>query len=150
MNAIGKKVNMFCWGAMSLALMTSCGQSEKDNGPWEPLFNGTSLVGWSTKGGKAPYKIEDGAIVGTTVHNTPNTFLATDKMYDDFILELDYLVDPSMNSGIQIRTNSFPWYRDGRVHGYQVEIDPSERAWSGGIYEEGRRGWLNPLKDNPE
>ena len=27
----------------------------------------------------------------------------------------------------------------GRVHGYQVEIDPSTRAWSGGIYDEARR-----------
>lgn len=36
----------------------------------------------------------------------------------------------------------------GRVHGYQVEIDPSDRSWSGGIYDESRRGWLNDLKDN--
>jgi hypothetical protein len=36
----------------------------------------------------------------------------------------------------------------GRVHGYQVEIDPSARAYSGGIYDEGRRGWLNDLKEN--
>ena len=36
----------------------------------------------------------------------------------------------------------------GRVHGYQVEIDPSKRAWSAGIYEEGRRGWLNDLSKN--
>jgi hypothetical protein len=35
-----------------------------------------------------------------------------------------------------------------RVHGYQVEIDPSERAYSGGIYDEGRRGWLADLSDN--
>ncbi|MCK5776090.1 MAG: DUF1080 domain-containing protein, partial [Bacteroidales bacterium] len=59
-------------------------------------------------------------------------------------------VDPSMNSGIQIRSNSFPYYRNARVHGYQVEIDPSERAWSAGIYDESRRGWLNPLGDNPK
>ena len=38
----------------------------------------------------------------------------------------------------------------GRVHGYQVEIDTSDRAWSGGIYDEGRRGWLNDLKENPK
>jgi hypothetical protein len=55
-----------------------------------------------------------------------------------------------MNSGIQIRSNSFPGYRDGRVHGYQVEIDPSDRAYSAGIYDEARRGWLNTLADNPE
>jgi hypothetical protein len=36
----------------------------------------------------------------------------------------------------------------GRVHGYQVEIDPSKRAWTGGIYDEGRRGWLKNLEDN--
>ena len=29
-----------------------------------------------------------------------------------------------------------------------MEIDPSERAWTGGIYDEGRRGWLNDLKNN--
>ncbi len=34
------------------------------------------------------------------------------------------------------------------VHGYQVEIDPGERAWSAGIYDESRRGWLNDLKEN--
>lgn len=55
-----------------------------------------------------------------------------------------------MNSGIQIRSNSYPYYMNGRVHGYQIEIDPSERAWSAGIYDEARRGWLNPLVDNPE
>jgi len=55
-----------------------------------------------------------------------------------------------MNSGIQIRSNSFPHYRNGRVHGYQVEIDPSDRAWSAGIYDEARRGWLNPLDGNSE
>ena len=102
------------------------------------------------KGGKANYKVVDGTIVGSTVHNTPNSFLTTDKMYGDFILELDYKVDPTMNSGIQIRSNSYPYYNNGRVHGYQVEIDPSERAWSAGIYDEARRGWLNTLEDNPE
>jgi hypothetical protein len=92
--------------------------------------------------------VENGAVVGTTKHNTPNTFLTTDALYGDFILELDYLVDSTMNSGIQIRSNSIPEYQNGRVHGYQIEIDPSDRAWSAGIYDEGRRGWLNPLTEN--
>ena len=128
----------------------SCAQTEKDNTPWSSIFDGKTLDGWSVIGGKATYKVENGAIVGSTVRNTPNTFLRSDKLYSDFILELDYKVDPSMNSGIQIRSNSFPYYRDGRVHGYQIEIDPSERAWSAGIYDESRRGWLCPLTDNPE
>ena len=120
---------------------------QTDQTPWITLFDGTSLTGWSQKGGEAIYTVRDGEIVGTTVHDTPNSFLVTDAIYGDFILELDFLVDPSMNSGIQIRSESLPHYQNGRVHGYQIEIDPSDRAWSAGVYDEARRGWLHPLDD---
>lgn len=133
---------------LTLALIASCDQKPKDDTPWAPLFDGENLEGWTVKGGTAEYSVENGAVVGTTKHNTPNTFLTTDALYGDFILELDYLVDSTMNSGIQIRSNSIPEYQNGRVHGYQIEIDPSDRAWSAGIYDEGRRGWLNPLTEN--
>ena len=53
-----------------------------------------------------------------------------------------------MNSGVQFRSESKPDYQNGRVHGYQCEIDPSDRAWSGGVYDEARRGWLVTLTDN--
>lgn len=133
-----------------ILMFTACAQTLKDDIPWKGLFDGQTLDGWTQKGGEALYEVRDGTIVGITVHDTPNSFLTTNKMYDDFILELEYHVDPSMNSGVQIRSNSFPHYMEGRVHGYQVEIDPSERAWSGGIYDEARRGWLNPMDGNPE
>nr|WP_067037418.1 DUF1080 domain-containing protein [Muricauda sp. CP2A] len=126
----------------------ACNNNPKDTTPWQPLFDGKTLDGWIILGGTAEYELQNGEIVGKTVHNTPNTFLATDKDYSDFILELDYLVDSTMNSGIQIRSHSLPAYKNGRVHGYQVEIDPSDRAWSAGIYEEARRGWLVPLTNN--
>lgn len=116
--------------------------------PWVELFDGKTLNGWKQLGGKAEYRVKDGAIVGKTVANTPNSFLTTKQYYSDFIIELEFKVDPKLNSGIQIRSNSFPEYRDGQVHGYQVEIDPSKRAYSAGIYDEGRRGWLNNLADN--
>ncbi|RED94633.1 3-keto-disaccharide hydrolase [Marinoscillum furvescens] len=135
--------------AFVLVSIIGCQSTAKDNTPWVQLFDGKTLNGWSKIGGDATYQVEDGAIVGTTAMNTPNTFLRSDKLYGDFILELEYLVDPSMNSGIQIRSNSFDHYLNGRVHGYQVEIDPSERAWSGGIYDEARRGWLNTMENNP-
>ncbi|MDB2607054.1 DUF1080 domain-containing protein [Zobellia sp.] len=128
----------------------SCKNAKVDDTPWVEIFDGKTLNGWSKIGGNAPYTVEDNAIVGRSIKNTPNTFLKSDTMYGDFILELDYKVDSTMNSGIQIRSNSFPYYRNGRVHGYQIEIDPSDRAWSAGIYDEGRRGWLNTLADNPE
>ena len=116
---------------------------------WQALFNGKNLKGWTKLNGTADYKVQDKTIVGISKTGTPNTFLATDKMYGDFILEFDFKVDDGLNSGVQIRSNSLKDYQDGRVHGYQFEIDPSERAWTGGIYDEARRGWLYPMNVNP-
>ena len=127
---------------------------------WVPLFNGSDLDGWVQRGGKAQYSVEGQELVGRAVPGTPNSFLCTDRNYTNFILELEFKPHPSLNSGIQIRseaaaraykvvwngkTNSIP---QGRVHGYQVEIDPSARAWTGGIYDEARRGWMADLKTN--
>lgn len=129
---------------------------------WIRLFNGKDFDGWEQHGGKAEYRVENGAVVGKTVPNTPNSFLCTKKQYGDFILELEFKVAPAMNSGIQFRSQVFEkeieLTIDGkrkkipadRVHGYQYEIDPSSRAWSAGVYDEGRRGWLFDLKNNPE
>lgn len=121
----------------------------QDNAPWTPLFNGSDFNGWKKLNGTAEYKIVDGAVVGISQKGTPNTFLCTERDYGDFILELDVKLDYGLNSGIQIRSQSYPEYRDGRVHGYQVELDPSDRKWTGGIYDEARRGWLYPLTENP-
>jgi hypothetical protein len=132
-----------------LIVLMSCSETKKDTTPWIDLFDGKTLNGWSKIGGDASYEVKDGTIVGTSTLNTPNTFLRSDKIFGDFILELEYKVDPKLNSGIQIRSNSIPSYYNGSVHGYQIEIDPSDRAWSGGIYDESRRGWLNPLTNNP-
>ena len=127
---------------------------------WKPLIDGKSLNGWKQRGGAAKYRVENGEIIGTTVPNTANSFLCTEKDYGDFILELEFKVHPKMNSGVQIRSQCFDEPKEiehdgkkipipaGRVHGYQVEIDPLERAWTGGIYDEGRRGWLNDLAKN--
>ena len=130
-------------------------------GGFVSLFDGTTLDGWEQHSGKAEYSVENGEIVGTSVPNTGNSFLCTKQKYSDFVLELEYKVDPVLNSGIQIRSHFFDKATEidlgngktrkvpaDRVHGYQVEIDPSDRAWSGGIYDEGRRGWLNDLKNN--
>lgn len=116
---------------------------------WEPLFNGKNLKGWKKLNGKAEYKVVDGTIVGISKMNTPNTFLATEKNYGDFILEFDFKVDDGLNSGVQFRSLSLKDYQNGRVHGYQFEIDPAERAWTGGIYDEARRNWLYPMTVNP-
>lgn len=114
------------------------------------LFNGKDLTGWRPLNGKARFEVRNGEIVGTTVMGEPNSFLATDKDYGDFVLEFEYIVDSTMNSGVQFRSESKADYQNGRVHGYQFEIDPSPRAWTGGIYDEARRDWLYTMDLNPK
>jgi Domain of Unknown Function (DUF1080) len=115
---------------------------------WQPLFNEKDLTGWHLVNGKAKYEAVNNEIVGTTLLESPNSFLATEQSYKDFILELEFRVEGSSNSGIQVRSESLPTYKDGKVFGYQVEIDPSSRAWTGGLYDESRREWLYPLEYN--
>jgi hypothetical protein len=129
-----------------LLLLSSCVFAQTTG--WKKLFDGKSLKGWHQLNGKAKYQVANGTITGSTVKGEPNSFLATDQLYGDFILELELKVG-DMNSGIQIRSESTPDYNKGRVHGYQVEVDPSDRAWSGGIYDEARRGWLYQTEINP-
>ncbi|NOY37645.1 MAG: DUF1080 domain-containing protein [Chlorobi bacterium] len=117
---------------------------------WRDLFNGKNLDGWVQLNGTAKYYAEDGVLVGETVPGSPNSFLCTKEKFGDFILEFDVMLEAAVNSGVQIRSESTKDYRNGRVHGYQVEIDPSIRRWTGGIYDEARRGWLYNLERNPK
>ncbi len=129
------------------------------------LFDGKTLEGWQNFGGGNFY-VEDGAIVGETKAGLPNSFLATKARYANFDLTLEFKIDSQLNSGIQIRsdvyakpTTTIRWggltekdgsritrkvtWEQGRFWGYQVEIDPSERGWTGAIYEEAGRGFLH-------
>ncbi len=119
---------------------------------WTNLFDGKSLNGWKKVAGSAEYIVDKEMITGITVPNTPNTFLITEKEYSDFILELEVMIeDTTSNSGIQFRSQFDEKANNGKgkVFGYQFELDPSSRQWTGGIYDEGRRDWLYPLSLNP-
>jgi Domain of Unknown Function (DUF1080) len=130
--------------------------AQQKTSEWTSLFNGKDLKGFKQLNGKAKYEVRNGEIVGITKFGEPNSFLATEKNYGDFILELDLKMFADMNSGVQFRSQSaVPGGEHSsakipdRVYGYQAEVDPSDRAWSGGIYDEARRGWLYSLENNP-
>lgn len=123
--------------------------AEAEDG-WASLYDGASLKGWKRVNGSASYVSVNGAIVGTTRMDSPNSFLATEKTYSDFILEMEVKQDGGpANSGIQFRSARDPKYNEGRVFGYQVDIDSPVRDWSGTVYDEQRRGWLYPGPLNP-
>jgi len=132
-----------------LLLLTFSLQAQEGN--WKNLFNGKDLSGWKALAGNATFAVNDGIIEGSAVFGTGNTFLITEELYGDFILELDLKISHiSSNSGIMTRGQFDPAGQGGKglVYGYQVEADPTPRAWSGGIYDEARRGWFYPLDLN--
>src|SRR5687767_10152284 len=140
----------------ALSAATSCAA---DTG-FVALFDGKTLEGWEQHSGKAEYRVEDGVIVGKTVTGTGNSFLCTKKKYGDFVFEFEFKVASGMNSGVQFRSEYYDKetavqiagkekkFPADRVFGYQYEIDPSARAFTGGVYDEARRGWLFDLKKN--
>jgi len=131
---------------LCVTIVTGACQQKDD---FIPLFNGKDLSGWVVKNGEAPYTVEDGVIVGRCVTGTPNTFLCTEETFSDFILTFEAKFEEG-NSGVMFRAQSNPEFKNGRVHGYQMELDPSKRAWTGGIYDEARRGWLYCMEYNQE
>jgi hypothetical protein len=109
---------------------------------WIALFDGKTLDGWAVKSGFATYKVEDGAIVGTTASNSPNSFLTSTQAYGDFDLAMEVkLDDGGLNSGCQIRSKLKGEQYGGRLYGPQVEICGGVAGY---IYGEATKyGWLS-------
>ncbi len=110
-------------------------------GEWVSLFDGKSVDGW-----KNPYTWGEIEVVDGEIHLTADKkfFLVTEKEFGDFVFEGEInLPEGKANSGFMFRCH----VAKNKVFGYQAEVDGSERRWSGGLYDEGRRKWLNPAKD---
>ncbi|MDR0421952.1 MAG: DUF1080 domain-containing protein [Proteiniphilum sp.] len=111
-------------------IVTLSAWAQKPKG--ESLFDGHSLRGWKKLNGAAEYEVRDSAIVGISKMNTPNTFLATEKMYDNFVMEFDFKVDDGLNFGVLFRSDSLTKeYENGRSYGYQLWIDTAGQVWIG-------------------
>jgi len=102
------------------------------------LFDGQTLAGWKLIGG-GEVAIEDGELV--LRGGASKGFLVYERELADFVLELELKNDSPGNSGIQVRSHM----ENGLVCGYQIEVDPSPRAWSGGLYDEAK-SWLQSLE----
>ncbi len=121
--------------------------------PWQSVFNGSSLAGWKVVAPRdpAPAVVEGGAMVlRQRINTVEHTFVTTEKRYGDFVLQLEVNDDPDFNSGILLRCSDAPANASVRLNGYQVKIDNTKRAWTGGVFDDYGNGWrwLFDLKDN--
>ena len=131
--------------ASTLLALPSVADHHK-KGAWTDLFNGKDLKGFTQKNGTATYVVKEGTILGTTTKGSPNSFLCTDKLYDNFELTFEVKCHNKLNSGVQIRSNQKDGKPDGRVNGPQVEIEASGKngAEAGYVYGEAAGGWMTP------
>jgi hypothetical protein len=128
--------------------VSSCNKTETQ--AWQDLFNGENLDGWVIKDGLAEAWVEDRMIVSEQTDSLNFTYLVFDQEFSDFILEIEAKLTGPLNSGVLIRGISDPDMLNGRIQGFQMEIDQTERKWTGGIYEELGRKWLTPLEGMEE
>ncbi len=108
---------------------------------YKPLFNGTDLSGW-----RNPYPFGEAKVVDGEIHLLADKkfFLVTEKKYSDFKLSVEiHLPEGKANSGVMFRCHVDKNAKK-KVFGYQAECDGSDRRWSGGLYDESRRGWIWP------
>jgi hypothetical protein len=140
---------------LSIALIfatISHAQDKETSEPWKPLFNGKNFKGWNLIGSNARAWVEDGAFVCHQVSNTPeHTFICTEKEYDDFIFEAEAIIEGPLHTGFLFRcidANSDT--ANVAIYGYQLKIDPTERRWTGGIFDDFGKSWkwFYPLTDS--
>jgi hypothetical protein len=106
-------------------------------GAWKELFDGKTLEGWTTSG-SAVWRPEDGAdgpIIAGGQDGDPKRsgMLKTAAQYQDFELELEFLIDEhgKYNSGVYLRNRPDAGGRTG----YQVNIGRGAAGeFCGGIY----------------
>jgi hypothetical protein len=143
-------------------LLAGCAGDRKgnkdSNGEWIPLFNGTSLEGWSVQclpadKGKEYWVAKDGVIecnsIGDGDHNY--VWLVSDGEFSDFHLKLEFQLFRSStgNSGVQFRSrydDSDTARNGGWLNGPQCDIHGPNPMRAGLIYDEtaGVQRWIYP------
>jgi hypothetical protein len=140
------------WIALVIPVILVRAQSPA-NPPWVSLFNGQNYTGWKIVGpaNLAPAEIEAGAmLLRQRINTAEHTFVSSNEKYGDFILELDLKDDPGFNSGILLRCVDAPADAKVRLNCYQVKVDNTARAWTGGVFDDFGDSWrwLHDLADN--
>ena len=81
-----------------------------------------------------------------------NWFFSTRKIYEDFVLEAEVMMPDTSeysNSGIIFRGQIIETDKGKQIIGYQVDIDPSDRKWTGGLLRSGPQKVALPNTPHP-
>ncbi len=105
--------------------------------PWVMLFDGKSLDGWTTRGGRydgdATWTVEEGALTGREGPGGAGGLIYTEKSYRNFELEADAWISWPFDSGFFLRMTP----PGKRQLGAQVTLDYRPDGEDGAIYCDG-------------
>lgn len=122
--------------AVSLVAQDSRPATRFDTTSWRSLFDGKSLEGWTTQGGRydggAVWTVEDGVIVGREGPNHAGGLLYTKTSHASFAISMEVYLDDPFDSGVFVRMTP-------QAKGAQVTLDAVEGGEIGGVYSD---GWL--------
>ena len=100
------------------------------------LFNGKDLDGWRIHGTERWY-VDAGELVCESGPDAEYGYLATERIFKNFDLTLEFKQEANGNSGVFFRSSL-----DGTIiTGWQAEVAPPDND-TGGVYESYGRGWL--------
>lgn len=100
------------------------------------LFNGKDLTGWQVYGTEKWY-VEKGELICESGPDKQYGYLATDNMYKNFELTVEFKQESNGNSGVFFHCS----IEGTKISGWQAEVAPAGKH-TGGIYESYGRGWL--------
>jgi hypothetical protein len=110
--------------ALAVAVPATADDKSKDDG-FVPMFNGKDLSGWiNVNCDKGTFYVKDGEIITT---GKPTGYLRTDKQYENFIAEFDWMHIPPKpgevgNSGFFVWADPIPAVGTGYTRGIEVQV----------------------------
>jgi len=148
------RIILFAFAAFISISVSLFAQQNSITEPWENMLDGKDFQNWKVINDEDNVWIEDGAILAHPVANTTeSTYLCTKKIFDDFIFESEAIIEGSLHSNFIIRgIEKNNEHAKVYLSGYQVKIDPTERRWTGGIFDalDKKIVWYYPLTESEE
>ncbi len=122
---------------LTLTLLALTALPPQDPSPARPLFDGATLDGWTTKGGRydgpARWTVEDGCLVGRTTEKGEGGLIYTDRYFHSYDLAFEVKMDWPFDSGVFLRM--LP--PSSKQKGLQVTLDHRDGGEIGAIYADG-------------
>jgi hypothetical protein len=124
---------------LALALIVLAPAALALNGDWVRIFDGKTMTGWrlmAVHGGNGGvWEVAGGALVADQEKDHKGGLIGTEKKYGDFEIELEFMADKPVDTGLFLRTRE-----DGM--GYQITIDYRDGGYVGSLYAPAEGGFI--------